>query len=195
MALGEGAVLGISMGTSQAGGYVKPGGDITSWLNELAFAPVDYGPNAPRDEWSGDLGCGVQYFSQQAVSRLSETAGMNLPASLPAAERLVAVQEAVQRGDERARRIYETIGHYFGYAVGHYSDFYELKHVLVMGRVTSGLGGEMILATAREVLDGEFPSVASKITLRMPSEQEKRHGQAIAAASLPSIRQNAGSPK
>jgi predicted NBD/HSP70 family sugar kinase len=192
MALGDNSVIGISMGTSQAGGYVRPGGDITPWLNELAFAPVDYRPDAPSDEWSGDVGCGVQYFSQQAVSRLADKAGFGLDEAMPAPERLVAVQEAMAKGDPRAERVYDSVGSYLGYSIGHYADFYKLKHVLVMGRVTSGVGGERILLKAREVLGAEFPSVASRITVGMPDEKDRRHGQAIAAASLPSIAKSAG---
>src|SRR5271157_4165900 len=78
MALNDNAVLGIAMGSSLAAGYVTPQGAITSWLNELAFVPVDYRENAPLDEWSGDCGVGVQYFSQQAVGRLLEPAGIHL---------------------------------------------------------------------------------------------------------------------
>jgi len=193
MSLGDNAVLGISMGTSQAGGYVRPAGDITPWLNELSFAPVDYRPGAPIDEWSGDAGCGVQYFSQQAVSRLADLAGFQLNAAMPAPDRLVAVQEAMAEGDTRAERVYDTIGSYLGYSIGHYAGFYDLRHVLVMGRVTSGTGGERILLRAREVLAAEFPAVASRTRVRMPDEKDKRHGQAIAAASLPSIREIAGS--
>jgi predicted NBD/HSP70 family sugar kinase len=193
MSLGDGAVLGISMGTSQAGGYVRPGGDITPWLNELSFAPVDFRPGAPVDEWSGDAGCGVQYFSQQAVSRLSEVAGFGFPSTMPAPERLVAVQQAMAKGDLRAERIYDTIGSYLGYSIGHYADFYNLRHVLVMGRVTSGTGGERLLMRAREVLAAEFPAIASHTRVRMPDEKDKRHGQAIAAASLSAARETAGS--
>jgi predicted NBD/HSP70 family sugar kinase len=193
MSLGDNELLGISMGTSQAAGYVRPGGDITPWLNELAFAPVDYRPNAPSDEWSGDVGCGVQYFSQQAVSRLADSAGFGFAAGMPAPERLVAVQAAMAAGDARAEKVYDSVGSYLGYSIGHYADFYRLKNVLVMGRVTSGPGGERILLRAKEVLAAEFPSVASHTRVRMPDEKDKRHGQAIAAASLPSIRANAGS--
>jgi predicted NBD/HSP70 family sugar kinase len=193
MSLGDNAVLGLSMGTSQAGGYVRPGGDITPWLNELAFAPVDYREDAPCDEWSGDAGCGVQYLSQQAVSRLADRAGFGFRPDMPAPERLVAVQEAMEKGDRRAERVYDSMGSYLGYSIGHYSDFYNLKHVLVMGRVTSGTGGERMLLRAREVLAAEFPAVASRTRVRMPDEKDKRHGQAIAAASLPSIRETAGS--
>lgn len=186
MAMGDNAVLGISMGTSLAGGYVTRDGSITPWLNELAFAPVDYRSDAPRDEWSGDHGCGVQYFSQQAVGRLAGKAGFGFPVTMPLPDQLVAVQEAMAKGDQRARAIYESIGICFGYAVAHYADHYDLKHVLVLGRTTTGAGGDVILECARRVLADEFPAL-SPITLRMPGEEEKRVGQAIAAASLPAL--------
>jgi predicted NBD/HSP70 family sugar kinase len=187
MALNDNAVLGLSMGTSQAGGYVTPEGNITDWLNELAFAPIDYAVDAPVDEWSGDGGVGAQYFSQQAVARLLPEAGIDVPEQMPFAERLVQTQELMAAGDERARRIYETIGAYFGYGVAHYADFYELKHVLVMGRVTTGEGGNIILDTARRVLQADFPELAGRMELQLPGEQDKRHGQAAAAATLPSL--------
>lgn len=187
MSLGVNSVLGVSMGTSTAGGFVNAEGNITSWLNELAFAPIDYRPGAPRDEWSGDPGCGVQFFSQQAVGRLIPMAGIEVDASLPLPEKLKHVQKLMAEGDARAARIYATIGTCFGYAIAHYADFYDLKHVLILGRVTSGAGGDLILRNAREVLEAEFPDLAAGIRFHMPDEKEKRHGQAIAAASLPSI--------
>lgn len=187
MALRDNAVLGIAMGSSQAAGFVTPEGNITSWLNELAFAPIDYSPSAPVDEWSGDRGCGVQYFSQQCVGRLAAVAGIETPANEPLPEKLVRVQQLMQKGDARAEKIYETIGVYFGYGVAHYADFYDLKHVLLLGRVTTGHGGDVIMNRAREVLQAEFPELSQKITFDMPDEKEKRHGQAIAAASLPAI--------
>jgi len=188
MSMNDDAVLGVSMGTSQAGGYVTPAGNITPWLNELAFAPVDYRPDAPRDEWSGDVGCGVQYFSQQGVGRLARKAGFDFPATLPLPEQLIAVQQALAAGDARARAIYETIGVCFGYAIAHYADFYEVRNLLVLGRVTSGEGGEIILDRAGAVLRAEFPALAGSIRLRTPDERDKRHGQATAAASLPALR-------
>lgn len=187
MSLGVNAVLGISMGTSMAAGYVTPEGTITSWLNELAFAPVDYRENAPADEWSGDLGCGVQYFSQQGVARLASRAGFTFPDETGFPERLIAVQKAMNANDPRARAIYETIGICFGYSLGHYASFYELEHVLILGRVTSGAGGDVILERARAVLAAEFAELAKSVTLHTPDEKNKRHGQAIAAASLPAL--------
>ena len=188
MSMNDNAVLGVAMGTSLAAGYVTPAGNITPWLNELAFAPIDYRPDAPRDEWSGDIGCGVQYFSQQGVGRLAKRAGFIFPPALPLPEQLIEVQRAMTAGDARARAIYESIGVCFGYAIAHYADFYEVRNLLVLGRVTSGEGGEIILERAMAVLRAEFPALAESIQLRTLDEHNKRHGQATAAASLPALR-------
>ena len=188
MSLNDVAVLGIALGSSQAGGYVTENGEITTWLNELAFVPVDYDPAAPADEWSGDRGVGAQYFSQQAVFRLAPVAGIKLDESLGLAEKLKSVQELLHAGDERARLIFETIGCYVGYGVAHYADFYTLRHVLVLGRVMSGEGGDIILRRAQEVLKKEFPGLAKKVIVHLPDESTRRVGQAVAAASLPEIK-------
>jgi predicted NBD/HSP70 family sugar kinase len=183
------AVLGISMGTSLAAGYCTPSGHITNWINELAFAPIDYRDDAPADEWSGDVGCGVQYFSQQGVARLAPKAGFEF-GDLPFPEQLLAVQEAMENGHEGARKIYETIGVCFGYTIAHYAEFYEIENLLILGRVTSGAGGELILEKGSEVLHDEFPELAEQITMTTPDEKMKRHGQAVAAASLPALSQS-----
>jgi predicted NBD/HSP70 family sugar kinase len=188
MALGRNGVFGLALGTSTAAGYVTPEGNITTWLNELAFAPIDYNPGAPVDEWSGDYGCGVQYFSQQCVSRLIPVASIELDRELPLPEKLKHVQKLMEQGDYRAQKIYQTIGTYLGYAIAHYADFYDIQHVLILGRVTSGAGADLILNGAREVLKLEFPELSAQIEFHVPDEKEKRHGQAIAAASLPNIR-------
>lgn len=187
MDLDDTEVLGIAMGTSQAAGYVDRNGYITGWLNELAFVPIDYCTNGPIDEWSGDTGCGVKYFSQDAVIRLAPTAGIGLDESLSPAEKLKAIQDLLRAGDGRVKPIYETIGVYLGYAIGCYSSYYDIKHVLILGRVTSGEGGAIILNKAQEVLSVEFPQLAGKISLHLPDESNRRVGQSIAAASLPEI--------
>ena len=185
MSLNDSAVLGVAMGSSQAAGFVNPDGNITSWLNELAFAPIDYNPAAPVDEWSGDYGCGVQYFSQQAVGRLIPASGLKIDLGLGLPEKLVAVQQAMAAGDERAAAIYETIGVYLGYTIAHYAEFYTFRNLLLLGRVTTGTGGGLMVQRAEMVLREEFPELSIKI--HMPDEKEKRHGQAMAAASLPVI--------
>ena len=185
MNLEDNNVLGVAMGTSEAVGYVDGEGNITGWLNELAFAPVDYSLDAMEDEWSGDIGCGVKYFSQDGVIKLAPAAGIELDESLSPAEKLKVVQKAMIEGNEKAAEIYKSIGIYFGYAIAYYALFYDIKHVLIMGRVTSGDGGVLVLEGAKKVLEGEFPELAEKIQLHIPDEKSRRVGQSVAAASLP----------
>jgi predicted NBD/HSP70 family sugar kinase len=166
---------------------VTPQGNITGWLNELAFVPVDYNPAAAVDEWSGDGGCGAQYFSQQAVFRLAPAAGINIPPGVADADRLKVAQQHLEAGHPGALKIWQTMGVYMGYGIAHYADFYDLKHVLILGRCTSGSGGQIILDGANEVLRGEFPELAARIHIQLPDEKSRRVGQSIAAASLPAI--------
>ena len=187
MSLGENGVLGIAMGSSEAAGYLDMSGKMTGWLSELAFAPVDMNPAAPPDEWSGDRGVGALYFSQQAVNKLLPAAGIELPAGMGLPERLKEVQGLMAAGDERAVRIYETIGVYLGYSVAHYADFYDFQHLLILGRVTTGAGGDIILAKAKEVCADEFPELAARVNVQLPDEKSRRVGQAVAAASLPAL--------
>ena len=187
MSLNDNGILGIAMGTSEAAGYVDMDGNITGWLNELAFAPVDFNEGAMVDEWSGDYGCGVKYFSQDGVIKLAPYAGIELDESLSPAEKLKVVQNLMKEGDERAAAIYDTIGAYFGYTIAYYCEFYDIKQVLIMGRVTSGKGGEILLERAQEVLDTEFPEIAKKVKLNIPDEKARRVGQSVAAASLPKL--------
>ena len=192
MAGGTGGLLGIAMGSSEAAGYVTREGRLTSWLNELAFAPIDYAPTAPLDEWSGDRGCGAQYLSQQAVGRLLAPAGIMADPRMPLPDRLILLQRLMAEGDERAARVYGTIGTHLGYALLEYRDFYDFDNVLVLGRVVSGPGGDVILGCAREVLGSEDAApdpggVPAPIEFRTVSERDKRHGQAVAAASLPAL--------
>lgn len=187
MSLGKNAVLGISMGTSMAGGYVTSGGGITPWLNELAFAPIDYAADAPVDEWSGDRGCGVQYFSTQGLARLALEAGFHFPEGMPVARRVLLVQSCMAAGDERAMAVYETIGVMLGHSIAHYAEFYRIEHVLLLGGALAGAGGQVIRDKASETLLAEFGDEFAGIELLLPVETERRHGQAVAAASLPRL--------
>ncbi len=188
MSLNDQPVLGIAMGTSQAVGYVDERGSITGWLNELAFAPVDYSDQAPVDvEWSGDAGTGVNYFSQDAVIRLAPKVGVEFEAGMNPGAKLKRVQELLKTQPEKVLPIFQTIGVYLGYALAQYASFYKMKQVLILGRVTSGVGGEIILSKAREVLRAEDRVLAERIQIHLPDEASRRVGQAIAAASLPRI--------
>lgn len=182
---GRNALLGVAMGTSEAVGYVDSNGCVTGWLNELCFAPVDLNPKAIRDEWSGDTGCGVSYFSQDAVIKLAGHASFPLPDGSPA-EKLKAVQSAAIRYDETALRIFSDIGCYLGHTLPFYHDIYGMESVLLLGRVMSDAGGETIMMTARRVLHEEYPDV--RIDLMLPDDTFRRMGQSMAAASLPLLR-------
>ena len=120
MSLKDNNVLGIAMGTSEAVGYIDEEGRITGWLNELAFVPVDASPNAMIDEWAGDIGCGVKYFSQDGVIKLAPRAGIELDESASPAEKLKAVQALMAEDDPRAKKVYESIGCYLGHTLPYY---------------------------------------------------------------------------
>ncbi|HEY1490926.1 MAG TPA: ROK family protein [Verrucomicrobiae bacterium] len=187
LSLGSKGMLGIAMGSSEAAGFMDKQGRIPGWLNELAFVPVDYQPQAAVDEWSGDRGTGVMYFSQQAVNKLLPGAKIKLPEKMGLPERLKEVQNLMAKGDVRAAKIYETIGVYLGCALAQYAEFYDFRQALILGRVTTGKGGDIVIGTARAVLGRNFPEVARKIELRVPDEKSRRVGQAVAAASLPAL--------
>ena len=185
MSLEDNNVLGIAMGTSEAVGYVDENGCITGWLNELAFVPVDAQEGAMRDEWSGDIGCGVKYFSQDGVIKLAPRAGIELDEGASPAEKLKAVQKLMEEGDPRAAQVYASIGVYLGHTLAYYHDLYGCRHVLLLGRVMSGRGGDLILDTAKQVLADEYPQLEGKLTPELPDEKFRRVGQSMAAASLP----------
>jgi predicted NBD/HSP70 family sugar kinase len=187
LSLRQNGMLGIAMGSSEAGGFMNRQGRILGWLNELAFAPVDYNMEAVADEWSGDRGVGALHFSQQAVNKLLPKAGIKAPDSMGQPEKLKLVQELMANGDRCAAKIYATIGVYLGYTIPHYADFYDFNHLLILGRVTTGKGGDIVIAKAREVLRAEFPEIARKVAIHVPDEKSRRFGQAVAAASLPEV--------
>lgn len=188
MSLKENRVLGIAMGTSEASGFVDAEGRITGWLNELAFVPVDANPAAMRDEWSGDIGCGVKYFSQDGVNKLAPRAGIELDEALSPAEKLKAVQKLMDEGDERAAAVYRSIGVYLAHTLAYYESLYGCRSVLLLGRVMSGKGGDLIISACENVLHSEYPELADRLRLALPDEYFRRVGQSAVAASLPEIK-------
>jgi predicted NBD/HSP70 family sugar kinase len=187
MSLEDNGVLGIALGSSEAAGYVDLNGNILGWLNELSFAPIDYNPNAPIDEWSGDIGCGSTYFSQQCVFRLAPKVGIEIPQALSNVEKLAFMQDKLKAGHEGAVKIWQTMGVYLGYGIAHYADFYDMKNVIILGRCTSGEGGMVLFDETKRVLQCEFPNLAQRIHVHLPDEKSRRVGQSIGAASLPII--------
>ena len=189
MSLKKSSLLGIAMGSSEATGYVNEDSLFTGNYNELAYVPVDFNSDAAIDPIADDIGCGAQYFSQQAVAKLAPEAGFDFPDEMLFPERLKAVQAKANEGDPAALSIFTTIGIYLGYSLPHYKELYDFKNVLILGRVTSGRGGEIILEKTQEILDTVFPELAGEIELHVPDEQSRRVGQAVAAASLPQLQQ------
>ena len=187
MSLGEGAVMGLAMGTSEAVGYVNAESNLLGWFSELAFAPVDLNENAMRDEWSGDIGVGCKYFSQDAVSKLAPAAGIALSETLTPAEKLKDVQKLAEQGLPSALEIFKSIGVYLGHTMCLYERFYDIRNLIVLGRVASGVGGDLIVAECQRVLKEEYPDLAQKIRVMLPDENFRRVGQSMAAASLPEV--------
>jgi len=185
--LKDNCVLGIAMGTSEAVGYINEDGNLNGWFSELAFVPVDFNKEAMVDEWSKDFGVGCKYFSQDAVIKLAPRSGINLDKTLSLGEQLKSVQKLMENDDNRAKDVFFDIGVYLGYTIPFYAEFYKIKHLMLLGRVMSGKGGDLILNTAKEVIEKEFPEYAN-INICTPSEYMRRVGQSIAAASLPDIK-------
>ena len=186
--MGRKGILGVAMGSSEAVGYVDMKGRMTGRISELAFAPVDFNPAAPKCEWSGDAGVGAMAFSQQAVNWLAQRFGFSFPNDMGLPERLKDVQAAMEKGDEKALRVYVQIGRFLAHAIPWYNEFYDYENMMILGRVTSGLGGEIILETAKRILADVYPEWAEKIDLFMPDENARRLGQSVAAAQIPVVR-------
>ncbi len=187
MGMNCGNIMGLAMGTSEAVGYVDQDKNVLGWISELAFAPVDLSEDAMQDEWSTDFGVGCMYFSQDAVIKLAPRAGIELDESLTPAEKLKVVQKLMEAGDERAKAVFHDIGIYLAYTVVQYCRFYHIEHLMLLGRVMSGKGGDEILATCQAVLAAEFPEIAKQVEVMLPDENTRRVGQSAAAASLPAI--------
>ena len=188
MGMNTGSLMGIAMGTSEAVGYVDQNRQVLGWINELAFAPVDLNEDAMADEWSCDIGVGCKYFSQDAVIKLAPRAGIALDPALSPAEKLKVVQKLMEADDPRAQRVFADIGIYRRYTVMQYSQFYDIRHMMVLGRVMSGKGGDTILAYCNKVLADEFPELNARLRVTLPDEKTRRVGQSVAAASLPELK-------
>ena len=186
--MGRKGILGVAMGSSEAVGYVDMKGRMTGRISELAFAPVDFNPKAPKCEWSGDAGVGAMAFSQQAVNWLAQKYGFRFPKEMALPERLKVVQAAMEKGHEKALQVYIQIGRFLAHAIPWYNEFYDYENMMILGRVTSGLGGSVILETAKAMLKDVYPEWSEKIDIFMPDEKARRLGQSVAAAQIPVIK-------
>lgn len=199
--IGEGNLFGISLGSSEGSGYVDENGALTGWINENAYNPFDFNPDAPGNPWSPHRGDASMYLGQRAATRLAKLGGIDLPEEMmpshpnmnvtnhaPHAQCLKKIQAAMKdpSKEPQAQKIYQTIGVYLGYAIAQYSEYLPIKNVMILGRVSSGHGGEIMMDWAKKVLVEEFPEFAH-IKFHTPSEHMKRVGQCVAAAALPEV--------
>merc|ERR1712151_1235237 len=199
----KGNVMGISMGSSEGGGYANSDGNLMGWISELCYIKLDLNPKAPTDPWSKGAHRGLShlYLGQRGATKLAAKGGVEVPDNYKFphkdmctikhehhAQCLKLIQKAMEKTpDGDVRKIYETCGVYLGYALAQYSEFYKIDHVMILGRVSKGAGGDVMLDTAREVLEEEFPEYAG-ITFHTADDHFKAVGQCIAAAALPSIK-------
>jgi len=201
MMVNQGNLMGISMGSSEGGGYCDAEGRLMGWINELCYIQLDLNPEAPYDPWTPHSGISHMYLGQRSATRLAAKGGVDLPDDLKPespsmntmkheghAKCLKLIQKAMQdpAKEPQVRLIYETIGVYLGYALAQYSEHYAIENVLILGRVSTGAGGEIMLDKAKEVLMAEFPHLGG-MAFHKPDEHFKRVGQCIAAAALPEL--------
>jgi len=199
----KGNVMGISMGSSEGGGYANEDGNLMGWINELCYLRLDLNPDAPTDPWTKGNHTGIShmYLGQRGPTRLAVQTGIELPENYryphedmctirheTHAQCLKLVQAGIKDAahQEKVKQLYETVGVYLGYALAQYCEFYQIDHVMILGRVSKGEGGDIMLATAKKVLDTEFPEF-SGIEFHTADDHFKAVGQCIAAAALPSF--------
>jgi predicted NBD/HSP70 family sugar kinase len=202
--IGKGNIMGISMGSSEGGGYANTDGNLMGWINELCYIRLDLNPEAPTDPWSKGHHTGLShmYLGQRGATKLAGKVIKGLPENYvyphpgmctikheDHAQCLKLIQKAMADPSQEAEvsKIYETIGVYLGYGLAQYCEFYPIDHVMILGRVSKGKGGDMVLDTAKKVLQTEFPQFAH-IQFHTADDHFKAVGQCIAAAALPSLK-------
>jgi len=200
---GKGNILGISMGSSEGGGYANKDGDLLGWINELCFLKLDLNPEAPHDPWTKGTHSGIShmYLGQRGATKLAKAGGIEAPENQlwphpdmctikhdNHAQCLKLIQKAMTdpAKEPQARKIYETVGVYLGYGLCQYLDHYRIDHLMILGRVSKGAGGDIMLEVAKSVLAKEKPKV--KIEFHTADDHFKAVGQCIAAAALPELK-------
>merc|ERR1712050_373969 len=201
--IGKGKVMGISMGSSEGGGYANADGNLMGWINELCYIKLDMNPEAPDDPWSkgSHRGLSHMYLGQRGATKnahkITEVdenmkyphADMCTIKHEDHAQCLKLIQKAMAdpAQEPKVRKLYETVGVYLGYGLAQYCEFYPIDHVMILGRVSKGAGGDLMLATAKRVLETEFPEYGH-IQFHTADDHFKAVGQCIAAAALPSLK-------
>jgi len=101
--------------------------------------------------------------------------------------KLIQKAMADPASEPQCRKLYETVGVYLGYGLAQYCEFYKIDHVMILGRVSKGAGGDLMLEVAKKVLETEFPEYAG-IQFHTADDHFKAVGQCIAAAALPEFK-------
>merc|ERR1712178_540861 len=198
--IGKGNVMGISMGSSEGGGYANADGNLMGWINELCYIKLDMNPNAPSDPWTNcHTGVSHMYLGQRGATKNALKIIDDLPENYKYphadmctikhedhAQCLKLIQKAMENDPARASDLYITCGVYLGYGLAMYCEHYKIEHVMILGRVSKGKGGDLMLETASKVLATEFPDLP-KITFHTADDHFKAVGQCIAAAALPTV--------
>jgi predicted NBD/HSP70 family sugar kinase len=202
--IGKGNIMGISMGSSEGGGYANADGNLLGWINELCYIKLDMNPEAPTDPWTKGCHRGIShmYLGQRGATKLAAKAGVKVPDNYvyphpdmctikheDHAQCLKLIQKAMAdpATEPQVRKLYETCGVYLGYGLAQYSEFYAIDHVMILGRVSKGSGGDLMLDVAKKVLFAEFPQYAH-IQFHTADDHFKAVGQCIAAAALPTVK-------
>lgn len=187
MSLDFDGILSLSMGSTQATGYIDNDGNVSNWLNELAYIPIDINPDAVQEVDSGDRGCGVDYFSRGGLLRLARLAGIYLRPDQNEAEQVRSIQVKAELEETKAVQVFQSLGVALGHTLGYYHSMYQFQCVLLLGRIMAGAGGDLVFNAAQKVLAEEYPIVASQIIISLPEENNQRVSHAVAAATLPEI--------
>ena len=119
--------------------------------------------------------------------KLAPAAGIALSENLSPAEKLKEVQKLTEQEVPFACDIFRSIGVYLAHTLSLYAMIYDLRTLLVLGRVASGIGGSLIIEECQRVLEEEFPELCRKLRVMLPDEKFRRVGQSMAAASLPEV--------
>merc|ERR1711967_73217 len=198
--ISKGNVMGISMGSSEGGGYANEDGNLMGWINELCYIKLDMNPNAPSDPWTNcHRGSSHMYLGQRGATK-NATKICEVPENQRYphpdmctikhenhAQVLKKIQEAMKENPDKASNLYKTCGVYLGYGLAQYVESYKIDHVMILGRVSKGAGGDLMLSVTKRVLETEFPEYAG-IQFHTADDHFKAVGQCIAAAALPEIK-------
>ena len=72
-----GKILGISMGSSEGGGYANKNGNLPGWINEMCYYKLDLNPDVSAVTWNSPCPCASH--STPSYTRSPQTPHPSLP--------------------------------------------------------------------------------------------------------------------